>query len=131
MKCHGRRLLYTFSEDMTDFLCERCRYIIDNSPNPTEIRHKFQCRFCSEEKGIKIYIDNLHSAGSTNLKPLATISIGWTHLSCIFWNNWLEFVDETKLEVKQDPKFKLLKTQKCKYCNQDSTLFPVTNCGFK
>jgi hypothetical protein len=49
--------MYTYSSDMTDFLCERCRYIVDNRPDPEEIQAKFQCRFCSEEKGIKVYID--------------------------------------------------------------------------
>ena len=65
VKCHSRRLLYSYSEDMTDFICERCRYIIDNGPDPSEIKLKFQCRFCNEEKGILVYIDK-HSQSINN-----------------------------------------------------------------
>jgi hypothetical protein len=81
---------------MTDFLCERCRYIVDNGPTPDEATSMFQCRFCSEEKGIKVYIDRNY----TNEKKDTRITIGWAHLACLFWNNYLEFADETKFEVK-------------------------------
>ena len=57
VKCHARRLLYAYTDDMNDFTCERCRYIIDNQPDPTEIKLLFLCKFCPEEKGIKIFVD--------------------------------------------------------------------------
>ena len=77
--------------------------IIDNGPHPSEIRTKFQCRFCSEEKGIKIYIDR-NSQTFNPLKPALFLTIGWAHLCCLFWNNYMEFVDETKFEIRQDSK---------------------------
>lgn len=40
-------------------------------------------------------------------------------------------MDETKFEVKQDPRIKLNKTNKCKYCHLEASLFPTTCCGFK
>lgn len=57
--------------------------------------------------------------------------IGWTHLSCVFWNLYCEFVDETRFEIKQDARLKLYKTQVCKYCDLETTVFKATSCGFK
>jgi hypothetical protein len=99
VKCHARKLLYAYSEDMTDFTCERCRFIIDNQPHPAEIKEIFRCRFCPEEKGIKIYIDK-HPHYKNTSKLIQYLNIGWTHLSCVFWNLFCEFANETRFEVK-------------------------------
>lgn len=32
VKCHQRKLCYAYSQDMTDFICERCQYLVDNQP---------------------------------------------------------------------------------------------------
>ena len=132
MKCHGRKLIYSYSKDMTDFVCERCTYIVDNSPDPKEIKSLFQCRFCNEEKGIKIYIDKTTSLAALNqAKDNRLITIGWTHMCCVFWNNFLTFVDETRFEVKQDNRINTYKPTRCKYCQLESSLFPTTTCGYK
>ena len=54
VKCHGRALAYSYTKDMRDYTCERCRYLIDNN---IEEYDAVRCRFCDELKGIMIYCE--------------------------------------------------------------------------
>ena len=105
--------------------------MIDNQPSPEDIKTKLACRFCHVEKGIKIYVDWNTLTVNTELTAVRYLKIGWAHLSCIHWNNYLEWVDNTKFELKQDAKIFMSKTNVCKYCRVDSSLHPTTCCGFK
>lgn len=100
VKCHERRLTYAYSEDMVDFICERCRFLIDNNPKEEDLK-QLKCAFCDEQTGILVYIDR-HSKSvnkeATGVKR--AMFIGWSHLACIYWNYWLEFADDRRLEVR-------------------------------
>ena len=84
-----------------------------------------------------MYIDRHSQSVNNNVdsrceKDIKTKSlfIGWAHLSCIYWHNCLEFVDEAKFEVRQDPKILTL-NNKCKYCKMDNDIFKASTCGVR
>ena len=54
IKCHGRSLAHTYTQALKDFICERCRYMIDNKVEEIDA---IRCRFCDELKGIMIYCE--------------------------------------------------------------------------
>jgi hypothetical protein len=56
--------------------------------------------------------------------------IGWVHLSCIFWNKFLSFTDDTRLEVQQDMRLTWQRNV-CKYCHLDCEVFKTTSCAYK
>lgn len=112
---------------MKDFVCERCRYIIDNSPPPEDVV-AMRCRFCDEPKGIMIYVDkNSKTVNTASAKR--TLLIGWAHVACIYWHAHCSFADQTRLEVKQELKLIHQVKNKCKYCQLDPTAFRTSNCG--
>jgi hypothetical protein len=101
---------------MVDFVCERCRFILDNNP-PAEDVKQIKCKFCDEPKGIFIYVDkNSKTANASGIKR--NLFIGWTHVACVYWHAYCSFFDETRLEVKQEAKLVMTKTR-CKYCKLD------------
>lgn len=87
---------------MTEFICERCRFLIDNNP-PEEDLKLLKCAFCSDLSGVMIYVDR-HNKSVNLSNSKRAIFIGWAHVSCVYWNYWLEFADERRLEVRQDLK---------------------------
>jgi hypothetical protein len=68
--------------ELRDFICERCRYIIDNNVENIE---KLKCKLCDEPKGIMIFVDKNTKKGDY---------IGWCHIACVFWHTEIHFADE-------------------------------------
>ena len=74
--------------------------MVDNNP-PQEDLKLLKCAFCDEQTGIFIYVDR-HSKSVNRESKVKSIFIGWAHVGCIYWHYWLQFVDERRLEVRQD-----------------------------
>jgi len=118
--------MYCYSKDMTDFVCERCRFVLDNMPAPEDLKTEVGCTFCDEQKGIMIFIDR----SKRDPHPKKSLFIGWAHVACLFWNIYIEFVDETKFEVKQDYKLVMGK-HRCKYCYKEQEVYRTSACAVR
>eukprot|EP00347_Sterkiella_histriomuscorum_P006488 403352576 len=120
VKCHGRKLLYS-SQGGTipfdTFLCERCKYYVDND---FENYEQIKCKFCDELKGILIYIDR-------NQKK--NVLVGWIHLACIFWHSSIKFSDESRMDVMQVQR-NYQSRNKCCYCRNTAQSKKTMTCEF-
>jgi hypothetical protein len=57
-----------------EFLCERCKYLIDNE---VDDYMAIKCKYCDEPTGVLIYIDKNSKRGTY---------VGWAHLCCVYWH---------------------------------------------
>ena len=114
VKCHARTLAYTYSEDMTDFTCERCKFLIDNQPDKKDIKDIFRCKFCPEIAGLMIYVDKqkgLTNADDQQESDQAIFQIGWCHLRCLIWDNLYQFADDLRFEIKANGSWKYFRNK--------------------
>ena len=82
---------------MKDFVCERCRYIVDNNIQEYDA---VRCRFCDEIRGIMIYCEkNVNHKKFKANEADNVVIVGWVHLACIYWHQNIEFVNHHRMEV--------------------------------
>ncbi|TNV84102.1 hypothetical protein FGO68_gene3647 [Halteria grandinella] len=124
IRCHGRKLWYASQgQDQTpfdSFICERCKFLLDNDTTAQECENKVRCRYCDELKGIMVYIDK---------NDRKAWLIGWAHLCCIYWHPLLSFTDEKKMEVRQNNRYWINKNQCC-YCKRNALVHKTMQCGY-
>ncbi len=61
VKGHGRALAFQDNKDLKDFICERCKYYIDNEVASSDAKEAIRCRFCEDPRGIMIYCQKNNS----------------------------------------------------------------------
>ncbi|CDW91305.1 phd zinc finger-containing protein [Stylonychia lemnae] len=121
IKCHGRKLLYAAKggAPFDQFICERCKYLVDNDFNEYE---NIKCKFCDELTGILIYIDKNHKKN---------MMVGWLHLCCVFWHSSVKFADEcaiqrgliTEYETMKEKQADEITGEPLVYCSKHTRLF--------